>query len=105
MTKKQRYNFNPSYYYEAYFNRLHPSHWFYKRKMDAIISLIPSGVTSILDCGTASGLLPYLLEIKGYQADGFDILEDFVVYGQNKLKRGRIYQDDISLFTPPPEVL
>ncbi|MFA5156664.1 MAG: class I SAM-dependent methyltransferase [Candidatus Omnitrophota bacterium] len=93
--------FKPSYWCDAYFDPGHPAHWFYRRKMDAIISLIPAGVKEILDCATAAGLLPHLLENKGYSVDGFDIMEEFVDYGRQKVKSGLIYVDDITNFSAP----
>jgi len=95
--------FNPAYWYDAYFNRFHFCHWFYRMKLKALISLVPANAKTVLDCGTGSGLLPYLLELRGYEADGFDILDEFVEYGKNKLKKGVIYQDDITVFKAPKE--
>lgn len=98
-------DFNPRYYYDAYFTKKNLlTHFFYRKKMDELLSTIQKykkPPSTILDCACASGLLSYLFYKRNYCVSAFDILEEFVVFAKQKMPKAYIFQSDIKTFTSP----
>jgi SAM-dependent methyltransferase len=66
------------YYYKAYFDPKELTHWFHKRKIDRLFSLIQEN-SHVLDLGCGPGVLLYLLETrKACKVVGLDIRRDQV---------------------------
>jgi Predicted methyltransferase (contains TPR repeat) len=98
-------DFNPEYYYDAYFTKKNIlTHVFYRMKMDELLLTVQkykNAPSKVLDCACASGLLSYLLQARNYEVSGFDILEDFVVFAKQKIPYAYIFQSDIRTFESP----
>jgi len=61
----------PDYYYRAYTQMHHPAHWFHKRRLGFLASLVPND-SVVLDAGCGSGVLAWLLTQKGCLVTGVD---------------------------------
>ncbi len=91
----------PDYYFASYFNRRYFAHFFHKRRINKVISLIPEK-SFVLDAGCGSGVAPFLLASKkGCEGVGIDIRKECLEFASENVPAFKFCQEDIRSFSLP----
>jgi glycosyltransferase involved in cell wall biosynthesis/predicted RNA methylase len=92
LRKKEQH---PAHYYRAYNQKLGFDHWFYKKKIDFLLSFIPEKST-FLDAGCGSGVLPCLAaKKKNCQVTAVDIRHEQIFFGKRLCPTVNFLQADL----------
>jgi SAM-dependent methyltransferase len=83
------------YYFNAYFSKFNPVHFFYKYKIDKLLSFIPKN-SDFLDAGSGSGILIWLATIKKQcKSVGVNINKKEIEFSSKKIPEVKFYLQDI----------
>ena len=91
----------PDYYFATYFSWRYLAHFFHKRRIDKVISLVPEK-SFVLDAGCGSGVVPFLLASRnGCEGVGLDIRKECLEFASENVPAFKFYQEDIRNFSLP----